>query len=128
MKFEALLFGKEDMDAAYALAEEIAADNWDNAQALNALSWGIVDETPDELRNIEFALKVATRANQLTKSQDPMILDTLARVYWERGDVYKAIAWQSNAVRHLEEGGSMADSIQATLDEYKATLANVGNN
>ena len=127
MKFESLLFGKKDTAAAYALAEEIAADNWGDANALNALSWGIVDETPDELRDIEFALKVATRANQLTKSQDPMILDTLARVYWERGDVYKAIAWQSNAVRHLEEDGPMADSIQATLDEYKATLANVGN-
>ena len=127
MKFEALLTGKKDKAAAYAVAEEIATATWDNAQGLNSLAWGIVDDTPEELQDIEFALKCATRANQLTKSQDAMIMDTLARVYWERGDVYKAIAWQTKATQNTDDGGPMADSIMATLEEYKATLANVYN-
>ena len=39
---------------------------WNNSQALNALAWGIVDETPEELQDLNFALKIATRASDLT--------------------------------------------------------------
>ncbi len=126
MKFDALL-NKGDNDAAYALMEEVAQASWDDANALNSMAWNIVDGLPKEQCDIEFALRVATRANTLTKSKDPMILDTLARVYWERGDIYKAIAWQTKAVQYVEEEGPMNDSIRATLEEYKATLANVNN-
>lgn len=126
MKFEALL-NKGDYDAAYVIAEAMAEESWDDAMALNSIAWNNVDSMPEEHRNIEFALKVATRANTLTKNKDPMILDTLARVYWERGDIYKAIAWQTKAVQYTEDGEPMSDSIRATLDEYKATLANVNN-
>ena len=55
-----------------------------------------------------------------------MILDTLARCYWEMGDRYKAIAWQEKAVENIDES-VMADSIVATLEEYQATLANVND-
>ena len=124
MKFNALLSGKQDKVAAYALAEEIVEADWDSANSLNAMAWGIVDETPNEFQNLDFALKVADRACELTDYKDPMILDTLARCYWEMGDRYKAIAWQEKAVEYSDED-SMGDSIQATLDEYQATLANV---
>jgi len=124
MKFNALLTGKQDTTAAYALAEEIVKADWNDANALNAMAWGIVDETPSEFQNLDFALKVANRACELTDYEDPMILDTLARCYWEMGDRYKAIAWQEKAVEYSDED-SMGDSIQATLDEYQASLANV---
>lgn len=124
MKFNALLTGKQDTNAAYALAEEIVQADWDHANALNAMAWGIVDETPSEFQNLDFALKVANRACELTDYKDSMILDTLARCYWEMGDRYKAIAWQEKAVEYSDDS-SMGDSIQATLDEYQASLANV---
>ena len=124
MKFEALLTGKKDKAAAYAWAETIAKSYWDNSNALNSLAWGIVDDLDTEYQDLDFALRVAHRASELTDNKDGMILDTLARAYWERGDRYKAIAWQQKAVEFSKEG-QMADSIQATLDEYQATLANV---
>jgi tetratricopeptide (TPR) repeat protein len=124
MKFNALLTGKNDTTAAYALAEEIVEADWNNANALNGMAWGIVDETPSEYQNLDFALKVAERACELTDYQDSMILDTLARCYWEMGDRYKAIAWQEKAVEYSNDS-SMGDSIQATLDEYQSSLANV---
>jgi len=123
MKFEALLTGKNDKAAAYAWAETIAKSYWDNSNALNSLAWGIVDDLDAEYQDLDFALRVAHRASELTDNKDGMILDTLARAYWERGDRYKAIAWQQKAVEFSE--GQMADSIQATLDEYQAALANV---
>jgi tetratricopeptide (TPR) repeat protein len=124
MKFEALLTGKKDKAAAYAWAETMAQSYWDDSNALNALAWGIVDEMPAEYQDLDFALRVAHRASELTDNKDGMILDTLARAYWERGDRYKAIAWQQKAVEFSKEE-QMADSIQATLDEYQAALANV---
>ena len=122
-KLEALLTKKKDKKAAYAWAQKMAEKDWDNAQTLNALSWRIVDETPAELQDLDFALKVAIRASELTDNKDPMILDTLARCYWEMGDKYKAIAWQEKAVEYM--GDNPMESIVATLNEYKATLANV---
>jgi thiol-disulfide isomerase/thioredoxin len=124
MKFNALLEGKKDKIGAYVWAEEMVKKDWDNPSALNAMAWGIVDEMPAEQQNLDFALKVADRACELTDYKDAMILDTLARCYWEMGDRYKAIAWQEKAVENAEES-SMTDSIRATLDEYQATLANV---
>ncbi|HIA71979.1 MAG TPA: redoxin domain-containing protein [Phycisphaerales bacterium] len=123
-KFDALLTGKKDKKAAYAWARRMAKRMWDNSQALNALAWGIVDETPDELRDLDFALRIAKRASDLTDNKDAMILDTLARCYWDMGKKYKAIAWQEKAVANVEDD-EMDASIIATLNEYKATLANV---
>ncbi|MBC8200475.1 MAG: TlpA family protein disulfide reductase [Planctomycetes bacterium] len=123
-KFEALLNMKKDKKAAYAWANNMALGIWNDSQALNALAWGIVDETPEELQDLNFALKIATRASDLTEYKDPMILDTLARCYWEMGNTYKAIAWQEKAVSYLGDD-PMNESITATLNEYKATLANV---
>jgi thiol-disulfide isomerase/thioredoxin len=123
-KFDALLTGKKDKEAAYALAETMVKGNWDNANALNSMAWNIVDEVPSDLRNLDFALKVAKRGCELTEYKDPMILDTLARCYWEMGDKYKAIAWQEKAVEYIGED-AMGESILATLNVYKATLANV---
>ena len=61
-KFDALLM-KKDKKAAYAWANKMVLGIWNNSQALNALAWGIVDETPQEMQDLNFALKLATRAS-----------------------------------------------------------------
>ena len=123
IKFEVLLTGMNDKTTAYKWAETIAESNWDNPNALNALAWNIVDELPEEYQDLEFAIRVAVRACEITDNEDAMILDTLARAHWENGETYKAIAWQQKAVEFSQEG-PMADSIKATLDDYQSTLAN----
>ena len=124
MKFDAFLNGKKDKEAAYAWARIMLESSWDNSQALNAFAWDIVDGTPPELQDLDFALEIATRASELTNNEDPMILDTLARAYWELGEKYKAIAWQQKAVEFAEES-ELGDSIAATLKEYESSLASV---
>jgi len=123
MKFDALLTGKKDKEAAYAWAQTMLASSWDNPNTLNAFAWNILDKTPAELQDLDYALKVATRASELTDNKDPMILDTLARAYWELGEIYKAIAWQQKAVEFSD--GEKGDSIAATLEEYETSLASV---
>ena len=124
MKFNALLKGKKDKAAAYAWADEMMQNNWDSSSAMNAMAWNIVDRMPENEQDLDFALKIAQRGCELTKYEDPMILDTLARCYWELGNKYKAIEWQKKAVS-LTDGSPMGESITATLNEYNASLANV---
>jgi len=123
MKFDVLLTGVKDKAAAYAWAETMVKSDWDNAQALNAMAWRIVDRTETAFQDLDFALRVATRASELTDNKDPMILDTLARAYWERGETYKAIAWQTKAVEYAGDEDATSDSIRATLENYQGTLA-----
>ena len=48
---------------------------------------------------------------------DGAILDTLARAYFEKGDVAKAIELQTKAVEKSDE--RLKEELQATLDRYK---------
>lgn len=123
-KFDTLLTKQDDAETAYAYAETLAKEYWDDSQFLNMISWTILDEIAEENQDLDFAMQCARRANALTEGSDPAILDTLARAYWEQGDTEKAITWQAKAVEHAEEG-AMGASIRATLEEYRGGLATV---
>jgi tetratricopeptide (TPR) repeat protein len=125
MKFDALLTGKRDTEAAYAWARTMLAPSWDNASTLNAFAWNLLDRTPADLQDLDYALEVATRASELTNNEDAMILDTLARAYWELGEKYKAIAWQQKAATYADD--QMSESIAATLKQYETSLVSVIN-
>ncbi len=84
---------------------------------LNEISWRIVDEPGIEERNLELAMKAARRANDLTDGVDGAILDTVARIYFEKGNFEKAIVYQRMAVKHSE--GPMLTELQATLEKYE---------
>jgi thiol-disulfide isomerase/thioredoxin len=114
-----LLLGKlHEPEQAYAVGHELIQNRWDEAGMLNAIAWYVVDSEEVKTRDLEFALKVAMRANELTESKDAAILDTVARVFYEKGDLTTAIKWQKKAVENAE--GGMAESLQETLDQYEA--------
>jgi tetratricopeptide (TPR) repeat protein len=71
-----------------------------------------------EMKGVELAdaMKYAERANELANDQDGSILDTVARVAYEMGDLAKAVEWQKKAV-------AADPSMQETLDRYEAELA-----
>ena len=91
----------------------------DNAQALNALAWTIVDpKAKYEKRDLPLALAAATRASTLTEDKDPSTIDTLARVYFVMGQVDKAIELQQKAV-DLAKGTGWEKELTHRLEEYK---------
>jgi len=91
----------------------------DDAVALNNLAWTIVDNEGVEMRDLAVALRLATRAEEISKGEQSFILDTLARVHFERGDVKKAIEVQGRAVEKAEE--ARKDEYRAVLDRYRAS-------
>jgi len=117
-EFKALLTEKADADKGYALGEEIMKANWENPMKLNELAWFVVDDVSVKSRNLEFAQKAAEQAVKLTEEKDGAIIDTLARVYFEKGEFAKAVEWQKKAVAIAPE--EMADELKAALTKYEA--------
>ncbi len=110
-------------DKAIALArpliEKAIAEK--NAMALNDYSWTMVDPDgpfPKDKVDIELALQAATKAVEFTNEKDGAIIDTLARVYFVKGNIDKAIEWQTKAVAVAPAG--MKEQLEEVLDEYKA--------
>ena len=91
----------------------------DNAQLLNALAWEMVTKFEKEHRDLDMALEIAERSNSLTDGMDPSVLDTLARVMFERGEVAKAIELQRKAIE-LAPG---MRQLTAALEQYEKALA-----
>jgi tetratricopeptide (TPR) repeat protein len=120
-KFSVLL--KADEVKAYSYASELANGMYkDNVQALNSLAWTIVDDK-SKLSKPDYgvAVNIAKRAVEITKSSDPMILDTYAYALFKSGDVGQAIETQKKAVELAEKAGSDMDP--ALLKELKERLA-----
>lgn len=91
-----------------------------DAEALNALSWGIVDPDANvQNKDLDLAMRAAVEAVKITQEKDGAILDTLARVYWLKGDKAKAIEIQTKAVT-VETRDMMKEQLEKTLEEYKS--------
>jgi thiol-disulfide isomerase/thioredoxin len=116
-----LVLAKEldDADAAFAYAREIAFDHWDDPMILNQLAWFTVDEEGIPDRDLKFAMKAAKRACELTEESDAAILDTVARVYYDMGNLEEAIAWQKKAVANLS-GTPLDEDVKKTLEKYES--------
>ena len=98
----------------------------DSAEVLNSFAWLLVD--PDqkpklEKTDLELALKAATRASELTKNEDPGILDTLACVHFARGEVEKAIEVQERAIEQLDPSVD-ATPYKQRLERFQKALQN----
>ncbi|HMN40783.1 MAG TPA: redoxin domain-containing protein [Phycisphaerales bacterium] len=98
-KFAFILLQKKDPTKAYAYAAA-ALDGVikDNADALKAISWMILDEPGVEPRDRALSLRLARRADELTAHADASVLDTLARALFETGRTTEAVKAQSLAV------------------------------
>jgi thiol-disulfide isomerase/thioredoxin len=94
-----------------------------DAMTLNQIAWGIVDPegtVKAKDRNIDVAMKAATKAVEITEEKDGAILDTLARCYWIKGDKVKAIDLQKKAIAALtKDQMDMKEQLQETLKEYE---------
>ena len=119
MQFDFLLGDAATADQGYAIGRKLMTDNWDSPSMLNMLAWTVADDEKVAKRDLSFAMKAATRANELTKYEDASIVDTLARVYWEQGNKTKAIELQKKAIA-LAEDGRMKDNLKETLASYTA--------
>jgi len=109
--------------AAYTIGGRLAdhAIKAKDASALNELAWTIVDpQATWKERDLDLAMRAAAKANELTGDKDPATIDTLARVYFMKGDAKKALELQRRAVELADE--RMKPSLEKALEEYEKGL------
>ncbi|HTI70424.1 MAG TPA: TlpA disulfide reductase family protein [Candidatus Limnocylindria bacterium] len=112
-----ILFGKNDADGAYKLAEELGAGSTDKPEILNGLAWKLATQENTEPRFLDLADKYSLSAIKGKGETDAATLDTRARVQFLRGDKPGAIATEEKAVASAE--GRLKAVLQKSLDSYK---------
>lgn len=111
-----ILVGAGNMDKLHAYVKAAGERSNDDVEALNDLAWSLVATAGLENPDLDLAEKLATRANELAKGEEPHVLDTLARIVFMQGQ-RKAIALQQKAVEKAGEDDK--EMLEGTLDNYR---------
>ena len=114
------VLGQDDPAAATLFAGKLVDEICkDDAQALNAYAWTVVDpdkEGKPAPADLAVAKRAAERASELTSHKDGPILDTLARVRFVAGDAKGAVEAQEKAIQFTETPDA---DMKARLAEYQ---------
>ena len=117
MKFQTMIGPMGDSEG-YEVGWRLLKRNRDDARMLNSLAWYTLDDPAVGERDLQFAMAAAKAADTAAGGNDPAILDTLARAYYEQGDLDMAIKIQRKAVEK-SDGGPTAEGIAAQLQKYR---------
>jgi len=93
----------------------------DSILPLNNLAWVMSAGPDDSLRNNEIGVQLATKANQLSKENNPVFIRTLAAAYAQAGQFEKAIETARRAAEQANAQGvhDLAIQIQEDVDLYQ---------
>lgn len=125
-KFQVLLGEKNQPDEAYAYLKSIDAECMENMTAASLIAGAIVNDPKVQRRDLDAAMRLATRADQLAGGRSPIILRTIARTHFLKGDYAKAVEWQQKAVDKAVRPED-AEKFAAELEEYQNTAAAADN-
>lgn len=92
----------------------------ENVMTLNGLAWVLVDDSRPHLDRAAEAIALAGRAAELTRHENPVILNTLARAYAAAGQPDKAekIAQQALKLASASQNQELVDYIRRQLGHY----------
>jgi tetratricopeptide (TPR) repeat protein len=114
---------KKDGAKASALAKTLSEAKKDDAELLNELAWTLLDTADLKNRDLDLAMTIAKRAAKVSKHADGPILDTLARAYFEKGDLDKALEYQTKAVEKCKNNEKLPEEVKSqikeTLEKYQ---------
>ncbi len=118
-----LLLRMDEYEKAYAMNDELFKQYNNDSEALNEISWTIMDDEDLAKRDFQMSMKFAVRANEVAQGEDPAILDTLARAHFDTGKIKKAIEFQKKAVEKAGDDKKLKQELEQTLKKYRAKQA-----
>lgn len=123
-----ILVGKDGDPAkaqAYGkrLVEEVYKDVPGALFQLARLSLGSDDHAKPDAKIVKIALAAAQRADELTKGEEPVVADILAKAHFVSGDAAKALQCQERAIK-LAKGTPLENDkeMQKRLEQYKKAV------
>ena len=116
MKFR-LMVGPVDDPTGYELGWKLLKANRSDSMMLNRIAWYVLDDPAVENRDLGFAMSVAKAANEAAGGNNAAVLDTLARAYFEKGDLGSAVKYQKKAVDKAD--GQMKEQMTEVLEQYR---------
>lgn len=123
-RFGLMLGDMGEAEKAYAYAAELREKYDEDPDLLNTLAWSIATDEHDE-RDLDLALSAAERAYELVDGEEADIIDTLARVHYERGDAARAMELQDRAIE-LAMSSSERERMGETRTRYEQAAAGGG--
>jgi tetratricopeptide (TPR) repeat protein len=102
----------------YEIAYEVQPEE---SGLLNNFAWLLATSPDDSVRNGRRAVKLATKASELTNQKEAHILSTLAAAYAESGDFESAKRWSKKAVELTNEQNR--DQLRKELASYEGSKA-----
>jgi tetratricopeptide (TPR) repeat protein len=127
IKFQVLSSPKGNVDQALSLGTKLMeSELGEDAEALNNMAWMLVApdrEKKADAKLLKFALKAALKADNLSKREDPSIADTLAKAFFDDGQLEKAIETQERVIE-LAVGTQLESDpgVKKRLRQYKRAL------
>jgi tetratricopeptide (TPR) repeat protein len=117
-----LLLADKDAPAARQHWQAALRLKPDWLEPLNNLAWLLATNPDPNVRDGTQAVKLASRAAELTGQRDPGALDTLAAAYAEAGQFKQAVATTQQALSLADPAKDkpLADQLRARLDAYRA--------
>ncbi|MGN6133891.1 MAG: tetratricopeptide repeat protein [Aureliella sp.] len=110
----------KDEDAESDEADDSEVPKEEHAGMLNNLAWVLATSPKEDVRDGKRAIKLATKACELTEFKEAHILSTLAAAYAESGDFEKAREWSGKAVALGEkEENEQLEQLKKELENYK---------
>jgi tetratricopeptide (TPR) repeat protein len=100
--------------ADYEQAYQLRADH---SGLLNNFAWVLATSPDDDIRDGQRAIKLATKACELTEYKEAHILSTLAAGYAETGDFESARKWSQKAVEVSDE--DVREQLRKELESYE---------
>jgi protein O-mannosyl-transferase len=124
-QYAALLYQAGHPREAVAQLRQALAAQPEAPEILNNLAWLLATSAEATLRNGPEAISHAERACQLTQSQQPFFLATLAAAYAEAGRFPEAVATaeQAREVARAAQQESIASQIEGLLKLYRGGTA-----
>lgn len=86
---------------------------------LNNFAWVLATSPEDKLRDGQRAIKLATKACEVTEYKKPHILSTLAAAYAETGDFETAKKWSGKAVELGVKDKEVDEQLKKELESYQ---------
>ncbi|WP_397569010.1 redoxin domain-containing protein [Schlesneria sp. T3-172] len=127
IRFQVLALSTERSDEAVDVGNKIIeTEQGEDPGLLSNMARVIVDPNRDHKASpklLKFALKLAQKADKLVDGEDVMVADTLAKAYFDTGDVAEAVKAQERAIELAEGTRAAADpSLKKRLRQYKKAL------